>query len=143
MLVRMYEPTEVSDISSECMEDTLYEKYAPFDKGCDTILDAEKAIIGHLGWLFHGTDHSIDGLVRIKLEDLAKICDMNMQKVVDGKVTEGSPGLHPIYVELVFNYILFHAGIVCDMGELADKQPVIIMRRRVDDDVLSSIFCEE
>jgi hypothetical protein len=139
----MYEPTEVSDVSSECMEDALYEKYAPFDIGCDTVLDAEKAIITHLGWLFHGTDHSIDGLVRIKLEDLGTICGVKMQKVVDGKVVEGEPGYHPIYVKLVFTYVLFHAGIVCDMGELEDKQPVITLRRRVDGDVLPSIFCEE
>lgn len=85
----------------------------------------------HIEWLSCRINASMDCLVRIKLVDL---------KVIDGKVVEGSEGLHPICVGLIFNYVLFNNGIYCGLGELKDKQPVLVMRQRVDDDVLPALF---
>lgn len=95
-----------------------------------------KAIKAHLEWLFEQIDASKDGAIRIKLADFAGATGFKMQKVVDGKVVEGSTGLNPTSLGWGFKYSLYHAGITYNMGKVEDGQPVMIMRRKVDGDVL-------
>jgi hypothetical protein len=102
-----------------------------------------KAIGPHLEWLLGQIDASKDGVIRIKLSDFAAACGMKMQKVVDGKVIEGSAGLHPTSAGWGFKYSLFHAGISYNMGKVDDGQPVMIMKRRTDDDVLPASLQEK
>lgn len=95
-----------------------------------------KAIAPHLDWLNEQIDASKDGAIRIKLADFAAATGFKMQKVVDGKVVEGSPGLNPTSLGWGFKYALFHAGITYNMGKVEDGQPVMIMRKKVEGDVL-------
>src|SRR3972149_9993137 len=95
-----------------------------------------KAVQPHIDWLKEQIEKSKDGAIRIKLSDFAAACGMKMQKVVDGKVVEGSVGLHPTSAGWGFKYSLFHAGITYNMGKVEDGQPVMIMRRKLEGDVL-------
>jgi len=95
-----------------------------------------KAIQPHLDWLNEQIGNSKDGAIRIKLEDFAKATGFKMQKVVDGKVVENSPGLNPTSLGWGFKYSLFHSGITYNMGKVEDGQPVMIMRKKVEGDVL-------
>lgn len=95
-----------------------------------------KAIGQHLDWLFEQIDGSKDGAIRVKLADFAAATGFKMQKVVEGKVVEGSNGLNPTSLGWGFKYALFHAGITYNMGKVEDGQPVMIMRRKLEGDVL-------
>jgi hypothetical protein len=95
-----------------------------------------KAIQPHLNWLNEQIAGSKDGAIRIKLEDFAKATGFKMQKVKEGKVVEGSGGLNPTSLGWGFKYSLYHAGITYNMGKVEDGQPVMIMRKKVDGDVL-------
>jgi len=59
-----------------------------------------------------------------------------MQKVVEGKAVDEPGKLNPTSLGWGFKYSLFHAGIMYNMGKVEDGQPVMIMRRKVDSDVL-------
>lgn len=95
-----------------------------------------KAVKAHLDWLFEQIDNSKDGAIRIKLADFAAATGFKMQKVKEGKVVEGTPGLNPTSLGWGFKYSLFHLGITYNMGKVEDGQPVMIMRRKMDGDVL-------
>jgi hypothetical protein len=95
-----------------------------------------KAIQQHLDWLFEQIDKSPDKTIRIKLADFAAATGFKMQKVTEGKVVENSPGLNPTSLGWGFKYSLFHSGITYNMGKVEDGQPVMIMRRKVEGDVL-------
>jgi hypothetical protein len=95
-----------------------------------------KAIAPHLDWLFGQIDAAKDHTIRIKLADFAAATGFKMQKVKDGKVIENSPGLNPTSLGWGFKYSLFHAGITYNMGKVEDGQPVMIMRKKVEGDVL-------
>ena len=95
-----------------------------------------KAIKQHLDWLFGEIDKSKDGAIRIKLADFAAATGFKMQKVTEGKVVEGTGGLNPTSLGWGFKYALYHAGITYNMGKVEDGQPVMIMRRKVEGDVL-------
>ena len=95
-----------------------------------------KAIAPHLDWLNEQIDKSVDKTIRIKLEDFAKATGFKMQKVTEGKVVENSPGLNPTSLGWGFKYSLFHSGITYNMGKVEDGQPVMIMRKKVEGDVL-------
>ena len=95
-----------------------------------------KAVKAHLDWLFEQIDNSKDGAIRVKLADFAAATGFKMQKVVDGKVVDGTPGLNPTSLGWGFKYSLFHAGISYNMGKVEDGQPVMIMRRKMDGDIL-------
>ena len=95
-----------------------------------------KAIQPHLDWLNEQIEKSPDKTIRIKLEDFAKATGFKMQKVTEGKVVEGSGGLNPTSLGWGFKYSLYHAGITYNMGKVEDGQPVMIMRKKVDGDVL-------
>ena len=95
-----------------------------------------KAIKQHLDWLFGEIDKSKDGAIRIKLADFAAATGFKMQKVTEGKVVEGSSGLNPTSLGWGFKYSLFHAGIMYNAGKVEDGQPVMIMRRKVEGDML-------
>jgi hypothetical protein len=95
-----------------------------------------KAIGPHLEWLLSQIDDSKDSTIRIKLADFAVATGFKMQKVVDGKVVEGTPGLNPTSLGWGFKYSLFHSGIAYNMGKVEDGQPVMIMRRKTEGDVL-------
>ena len=95
-----------------------------------------KAVKAHLDWLFEQIDNSKDGAIRIKLADFAGATGFKMQKVVEGKVVDGTPGLNPTSLGWGFKYSLFHAGITYNMGKVEDGQPVMIMRRKMDGDIL-------
>ena len=95
-----------------------------------------KAIKTHLDWLFEQIDASKDGAIRIKLSDFAAATGFKIQKVVDGKVVDGTPGLNPTSLGWGFKYSLFHSGIAFNLGKVEDGQPVMIMRRKMDGDVL-------
>ena len=95
-----------------------------------------KAIKTHLDWLFEQIDNSKDGAIRVKLADFAGATGFKMQKVVEGKVVDGTPGLNPTSLGWGFKYSLFHAGISYNMGKVEDGQPVMIMRRKMDGDIL-------
>lgn len=95
-----------------------------------------KAVAPHMGWLFEQIDASADKAIRVKLADFATATGFKMQKVVDGKVVEGTPGLNPTSLGWGFKYSLYHAGISYNMGKVEDGQPVMIMRRKVEGDVL-------
>ena len=95
-----------------------------------------KAIKQHLDWLFGEIDKSKDVAIRIKLADFAAATGFKMQKVTEGKVVEGSSGLNPTSLGWGFKYVLYHAGIMYNAGKVEDGQPVMIMRRKVEGDVL-------
>jgi hypothetical protein len=95
-----------------------------------------KAIKQHLDWLFEQIDASKDGAIRIKLADFAAATGFKMQKVSEGKVVEGAPGLNPTSLGWGFKYSLFHSGIAFNLGKVEDGQPVMIMRRKLDGDIL-------
>jgi hypothetical protein len=95
-----------------------------------------RAIQQHLAWLNDQIDAAKDHTIRVKLDDFAKACGFKMQKVKDGKVVEGSPGLNPTSLGWGFKYALFHAGITYNMGKVEDGQPVMIMRKKVEGDEL-------
>jgi hypothetical protein len=95
-----------------------------------------KAIQPHLEWLNEQIEKSADKTIRIKLADFAAATGFKMQKVVDGKVVENSPGLNPTSLGWGYKYSLFHSGITYNMGKVEDGQPVMIMRKKVDGDVL-------
>jgi len=95
-----------------------------------------KAIQPHLEWLDEQIEKSADKTIRVKLDDFAKATGFKMQKVVDGKVVEGSVGLNPTSLGWGFKYSLYHAGITYNMGKVEDGQPVMIMRKKVEGDVL-------
>jgi hypothetical protein len=95
-----------------------------------------KAIKPHLAWLNEQIDAAKDGTIRVKLADFAAATGFKMQKVVDGKVVENSGGLNPTSLGWGFKYSLFHSGITYNMGKVEDGQPVMIMRKKVDGDVL-------
>jgi hypothetical protein len=95
-----------------------------------------KAVAQHLDWLFEQIDASKDGAIRIKLADFAAATGFKMQKVANGKVVEGTAGLNPTSLGWGFKYSLFHSGITFNLGKIEDGQPVMIMRRKLDGDVL-------
>jgi hypothetical protein len=102
-----------------------------------------KAITEHLPWLFEKIAEDKDGIIRVKLADFAAACHMKMQKVTDGKVVEGSAGLNPTSLGWGFKYALFHAGIAYNMGKVDDGQQVMIMKKRVEGDVLPASLQEK
>jgi hypothetical protein len=102
-----------------------------------------KAIGAHLDWLFEQIDASKDKTIRIKLADFAGATGFKMQKVTDGKVVEGTPGLNPTSLGWGFKYSLYHAGITYNMGKVEDGQPVMIMRRKVEGDMLPASLQEK
>ena len=95
-----------------------------------------KAIGPHLNWLNEQIEAAKDGIIRIKLADFAAATGFKMQKVTEGKVVEGSNGLNPTSLGWGFKYALYHAGITYNMGKVEDGQPVMIMRKKVEGDVL-------
>jgi hypothetical protein len=117
-------------------EDVLTRKGSGGKKSGARYAGYSKAIGAHLPWLMGEIDKSKDGAIRVKLADFAAACGFKMQKVVEGKVVEGSAGLNPTSLGWGFKYALFHAGIAYNMGKVDDGQPVMIMRRKADNDVL-------
>ena len=94
------------------------------------------AIQEHLSWLFEQIDASKDGVIRVKLADFAAATGFKMQKVTEGNIVEGTPGLNPTSLGWGFKYSLFHSGIAFTLGKVEDGQPVMIMRKKVEGDVL-------
>jgi len=95
-----------------------------------------RAIKEHLPWLFEKIDEAKDHTIRVKLSDFADATGFKMQKVVEGKAVDEPGKLNPTSLGWGFKYSLFHAGIMYNMGKVEDGQPVMIMRRKVDSDVL-------
>lgn len=138
MKVKLFENADVFDSDVfDMMNDAIRDK---LDISSNFVADMNKAIVVHSGRLFYAIDHSMDGLVRVKLEDLATMCGAKMKNIVNGEVVEETPGDSPIYLALVFIYVLFNNGIVCNLGELKDKQPVVIMRLKVDGDIQPILY---
>lgn len=105
-------------------------------KGGAKYADYAAAIKPHLTWLDEQIDGATDKTVRVKLADFAKACGKNMKKVTNGEVVPGAVGLDPTSLGWGFKYVLYHAGFAFNMGKVEDGQPVMIIRKKTEGDVL-------
>lgn len=104
-------------------------------KGSAKYADYAQAVKPHLEWLEEQINESSDNMIRVKLEEFSKACGKVMKKIVNGEVV-GTQGLDPTSLTWAYRYVLFHFGYVFTMGNVDDGQPVMIIRRRQDGDVL-------
>lgn len=98
--------------------------------------DYAAALKPHVEWLDDQIENSEDGAIRVKLADFAKACGKVMKKVVNGEVVPNAPGLDPTSLGWGFKYVLFHAGFGLTMGKIDDGQPVMVIRKKVDGEML-------
>ena len=88
------------------------EKYAKY----------KTAIAPHVEFLKNAIEDSADGTIRVAVTDLAK--------------SMGMTGRHETSIYWGLKYVLFHEGIVVTTGQTKDGSPVLIMRNKVEGDVL-------
>lgn len=80
------------------------------------------AIGPHVDWLKDQIAGSKDGIIRVKVADLAK--------------SIGMTGKHETSIYWGLKYALFQKGIVVATGKTKDDAPVLIMREKKEGDVL-------
>lgn len=80
------------------------------------------AIAPHVEFLKEGISESKDGNVRVRVADLAKAM--------------GMVGKHETSIYWGLKYVLFGEGLVVTTGQTKDGEPVLIMREKVEGDVL-------
>ncbi len=117
-------------------EDIVSKRGRGGKKSTTKYADYAAAIKPHRQWLIEQIEGAEDGTIRVKLADFAKACGKVMKKVVDGKTVDGSPGLDPTSLGWGFKYVLYHAGFFFTMGTTEDRQPVLILRKKIESDVL-------
>lgn len=83
-----------------------------------------QAVAPHVAWLKDQIKNSIDGKIRIKIRDIAKVLGPEFEKKSDTAIYWG------------LKFVLFHEGIVVDTGTALDKSRLIVLREATDKDVL-------
>lgn len=122
MDIQMYESSDVTGKRSRGKSN----KYA----------DYIAAVKPHIEWLTEQVEASKDGAIRVKLADFAKACGKVMKKVDNGKVVTTSPGMDPTSLGWGFKYTLFQYGFFLTTGKVENGQPVMIIRKKTEYDVL-------
>ncbi len=95
------------------------------------------ALKPHLSFIEETIENDADGIARIRLEDLADACGMQMKTIKNGEVDQTSGGLDPTSLGWGLKYALFQAGYAFTQGTVGDnKDPVLLIRRKTEKDVL-------
>lgn len=83
-----------------------------------------QAVAPHVAWLKDQIKDSVDGKIRIKIKEIAKVLGPDFEKKSDTAIYWG------------LKFVLFHEGIVVDSGTALDKSRLIVLREATDTDVL-------
>jgi hypothetical protein len=105
-------------------------------KGGAKYADYAAAVKQHLPWLDEEIEKSVDKTIRVKLADFSKACGKIMKQIVNGEVKPGAQGLDPTSLVWAYKYVLYHAGFFFTTGKVEDGQPVMIIRKIREGDVL-------
>lgn len=82
----------------------------------------KNAIAPHLQFLKDEIEKKADGMIRVKVDDIAKAM--------------GMPVKHPTSIYWGLKFVLFNEGIVVTTGQTIHDEPALVMRKRLPGDTL-------